>query len=158
MTLHRSSPHRVAASARTRAHRHGEAGLTVLEVMIVLVILSMLGVVAGMQVTQQFDRAKVDLARLQLRQLQNAIALFEVDMRRYPTAEEGIGVLIDTPQGDTAGWRGPYVRNRDLLLDPWGEPVAYLVEGDHVTVASLGSDRKSGGEGTASDIGVSDAD
>jgi general secretion pathway protein G len=131
--------------------------LSILEVMIVLVILSMAGVVVGMQVTQQFDRAKVDLARLQLRQVQNALLIFQLDVRRYPTADEGITALIESPNGVDA-WRGPYLKSRELLSDPWGQPLDYAVNGDHFMVASLGADRKVGGDGTAADIRLADVD
>jgi general secretion pathway protein G len=125
--------------------------------MIVLVILSMAGVVVGVQVTQQFDRAKVDLARLQLRQVQNALTLFQLDVRRYPTTDEGIAALLETPNG-VENWRGPYLRNGGLLEDPWGHPLSYSSEDDHFVVGSLGSDRRSGGEGTGADIRLADVD
>jgi general secretion pathway protein G len=131
--------------------------LTILEVMIVLVILSMAGVVVGMQVTQQFERAKVDLAMLQLRQVQNALTLFEVDVRRYPTAEEGIEALFVPPPG-LANWRGPYVRTSELIVDPWGQPIGYAREGEHYLITSLGSDRKPDGEGSAADLQLADAE
>jgi general secretion pathway protein G len=141
----------------TRSRRTHDAGLTILEVMIVLVILSMVGVVVGMQVTQQFDRAKVDLARLQLRQVQNALLLFELDVHRFPTDEEGIDALVDAPSG-LENWRGPYLRNKELLADPWGQPIDYNIDEGHFVVASSGADKKSGGEGAAADIRIADAD
>ena len=52
-----------------------DAGLTILELMVVLVILSIIGVVVSCQVVGQMDRAKVDVAALQLRQLQGALML-----------------------------------------------------------------------------------
>ena len=137
--------------------RKAEAGLTVLELMIVLVILSLVGVVVGAQVVQQFDRAKVDIAKLQLRQLQSALTLFQLDVRRYPTSEEGIEALLNNSQ-DAGNWRGPYLKNADLLTDPWGRPVTYEAEGDRFVLGSLGADRAVGGEGAAGDIVLADAD
>jgi general secretion pathway protein G len=155
MTWLSAKTHSLPAARSPRRRR--DQGLTILEVMIVLVILSMAGVVVGIQVTQQFDRAKVDLAHLQLRQVQNALLLFQLDVRRYPTAEEGIAALVETPDGiDT--WRGPYLRSRELLADPWGQPLGYSSEGDHFTVVSLGADRRTGGDGIASDIRLADVE
>lgn len=135
----------------------GDAGLTILELMIVLVILSLIGTVVAVQVVGQMDRAKVDVARLQLRQLQNALTLFQLDTHRYPTATEGLAVLIDPPQ-DPTGWRGPYLKNKDLLADPWGHTVAYAIDdaGAYV-LTSRGGDGKEGGDGAAADIALGEA-
>ena len=135
----------------------GDAGLTILELLIVLVILSLIGAVVGVQVMGQFDRARVDVARLQLRQLQNALTLFQLDARRYPSVAEGLGALLAAP-GETPGWRGPYLKNADLLADPWGRPVNYaMAEGGSYAIASLGADGKSGGDGAAADIVLSES-
>lgn len=135
----------------------GDAGLTILELLIVLVILGLIGAVVGVQVMGQFDRARVDVARLQLRQLQNALTLFELDARRYPDAAEGLAALLAAP-GETPGWRGPYLKNADLLADPWGRAVNYApAEGGSYSIASLGADGKSGGDGAAADIVVSES-
>jgi general secretion pathway protein G len=129
----------------------------VLELMIVLVILSLIGVVAGTQVLQQLDRARVDVARLQLQQVRNALTLFELDARRYPTAEEGLDVLIAGP-GELEGWRGPYLKSRELLADPWGGAINYERTEGHFRLTSLGADRQVGGEGAAADILLADND
>jgi general secretion pathway protein G len=152
MTLRRE----MRAPPLTR-RRNAEAGLTVLELMIVLVILSLVGVVVGAQVVQQLDRAKVDIAKLQLRQLQSALTLFQLDVRRYPTSEESVEALLNNSQ-DAENWRGPYLKNADLLTDPWGRLVTYESEGDRFVLSSLGADRAVGGEGAAADIVLSDAE
>lgn len=129
-----------------------DAGLTILELMIVLVILSLIGAVVGVQVMGQMDRAKVDVARLQLRQLQNSLTLFQLDTHRYPSTAEGLAALVDPPQ-QADGWRGPYVRNSSLLVDPWGRSVTYSAGDDgEFELASLGSDGKQGGDGAAADV------
>lgn len=131
--------------------------MTILELMIVLVILSLIGMVGAVQVVQQLDRAKVDVAKLQLRQLENALTLLQLDLRRYPTAEEGLVLLVENT-GNVEGWRGPYIKGRDLLQDPWGQGLAYDIDANgRIAIRSLGADRKSGGEGAAADLSWSDA-
>ena len=131
-----------------------DAGLTILELMVVLVILSIIGVVVSFQVIGQMDRAKVDVARLQLRQVQSALTLFDLDTHRYPTAAEGLVALLNPPE-NAADWRGPYVKNRDFLADPWGHQLAYLVDDSAgYTLMSRGYDGKEGGEGAAADISL----
>lgn len=142
---------------RPVARLASDAGLTILELMIVLVILSLIGTVVAVQVVGQMDRAKVDVARLQLRQLQNALTLFQLDTHRYPTATEGLSVLIDPPQ-DPTGWRGPYLKNKDLLADPWGHSVAYAIDdAGAYLLTSRGGDGKEGGDGAAADITLGEA-
>lgn len=129
--------------------------MTVLELMVVLVILSLIGVVVTIQVVQQLDRAKVDVAGLQLKQVENALELFYLDTQRYPTREEGLTALVTSPP-ETSGWRGPYLKSSDLLNDPWGQPLRYSFESDAgYSVVSLGSDRQEAGEGAAADIASS---
>lgn len=129
-----------------------DAGMTILELLIVLVILSLIGTVVGVQIAGQLDRAKVDVAKLQLRQLQNALTLFELDNRRYPNADEGLDALLTAPQ-EATGWRGPYLKNAGLLADPWGRQVSYAHDGaGHYLLASVGADGKAGGGGAAADI------
>lgn len=122
-----------------------------LELMVVLVILSLIGVVVTVQVVQQLDRAKVDVARLQLRQIENAMQIFYIDVRRYPTADEGLRALVVAP-GGAQGWRGPYLKGADLLQDPWGTAIAYEGDESGYSLRSMGTDRKPDGEGAASDI------
>lgn len=135
-----------------------DAGMTILELLIVLVVLSLIGTVVGVQIAGQLDRAKVDVAKLQLRQVQNALTLFELDNRRFPTADEGLDALLTPPSGAVA-WRGPYLKNAGLLADPWGRPVSYS-RGDtgQYLIASTGADGEAGGEGAAADISLSEAE
>jgi general secretion pathway protein G len=80
-------------------------------------------------------------------------------MDRYPTAEEGLKVLVDPPAGAEAGaeqkWRGPYIKQ--LRNDPWGNPYQYSFPGIHHPTSfdlwSRGADGQDGGEGAAADIG-----
>lgn len=129
-----------------------DAGLTVLELMIVLVILSLIGTVVSVQVFQQFDRAKIDIAALQLRQIQSALLLYQIDVRDLPTDDVGLATLVE-PEGDIPGWRGPYLKSDSLLLDPWGQTISYELHGpaDYV-LRSLGADRRAGGDGIDADI------
>ncbi|MEQ1901890.1 MAG: type II secretion system major pseudopilin GspG [Devosia sp.] len=131
---------------------NSESGITILEILVVLVILSLIAVVGTIQVSQLMDRAKVDVTTLQLRQISNSLEVFRIDLRRYPTAEESLGVLVGN-SGNIEGWRGPYLKDSALLLDPWGQAVTYTTSaGGGFELRSLGADRKEGGEGVASDI------
>lgn len=130
----------------------GESGMTILELMIVLVILSLIAVVGTVQVVQQMDRAKVDVAKLQIQQVVGAMELFQLDTRRYPTSEEGVGALLAAPAG-LSGWRGPYIKGEAQLTDPWGRPLFLRTAGGKgFEIGSYGSDGAEGGSGVASDL------
>lgn len=128
-----------------------DSGMTVLELMIVLVILSLIAAVGTVQVVNQLDRAKTDVAALQLRQIENAIEMFYLDVRRYPSVDEGLAALRSPPP-EAGGWRGPYLKTDERLVDPWGHSVVYQVLDAGYVLISYGSDGKERGEGMASDI------
>lgn len=138
-----------------RSLQHPEAGLTLLELLVVLAIISIVGVVVAGQVVGQMDRAKVDLVRLQLKQVDNALLLFQLDTGRFPTADEGLDALMTAPSS-VSDWRGPYLRGDKSLVDPWGHALTYAAGGaGDFSIASLGGDGREGGDGTAADIQLS---
>jgi general secretion pathway protein G len=116
------------------------------------VILGLLATVGGLQVVNYLGRARVDTARLQLEDLSSAIDLFRLDVGRPPSAAEGLSALVDPPAG-VATWRGPYLRKRSTLTDPWGRAWLYrAASGPGIEVVSLGADGREGGEGDDADI------
>lgn len=73
----------------------------------------------------------------------------------YPTNEEGLKTLVETPAGAENRWRGPYIKM--LRPDPWGSPYQYRIPGTHGALGyeiwSRGADEADGGDETAADIG-----
>ena len=134
-----------------------DAGLTLVELLVVLVILGLIATIGGIQVVGYLGRAKADTARLQLEDIRSAIDLFRIDLGRPPTETEGLAILVDQPT-DLPGWRGPYLRKRATLTDPWGR--AWIYKGStsapSFEVVSLGADGKPGGEGDDRDITSAD--
>jgi general secretion pathway protein G len=124
-----------------------------LELLIVIAILGMLAVVGAVELTAYLGRAKSDTARLQVDQLVTALDLFRIDVGRLPTSEEGLKALVDTPSG-APRWRGPYLRKRDALADPWGRPFVYQRPGENreYDLVSYGADGKRGGTGEDQDV------
>ncbi len=141
----------------TVARRVARKGYTLTEMLVVLVIIGLISAIVVPQTLGQMDRAKVRGARLKMESIAAALEMYAADLSRYPTAEEGLDALIDPPEG-TADWAGPYVSDRKLLIDPWGEPVVYEppeAAGEAYVLTSLGSDRKPGGKGFRRDVIVS---
>jgi len=78
-----------------------------------------------------------------------AIAAFNIDNRRIPTAAEGLAVLVKNPGGDLRStWRGPYLDK--VPLDRWDHAYRYTPQDSgSYELTSAGPDGKFG---TADDI------
>lgn len=141
------------AAIKRKRERRGDAGFTLLELLVVITILGLLAAAVGTVALNYLDRARSDTAQLQVDQLQVGLDLFRLDVGRFPTEDEGLTALIDQPSGNDK-WNGPYIRKRDLLEDPWGRPFLYANPGQHgrIDVYSLGADNAEGGEDENQDI------
>jgi general secretion pathway protein G len=124
--------------------------------MVVVVILGVLAATIIPQLAGTTHDAKVKTAKAQVNVLENALEQFNVHMDRYPTADEGLQVLLERPNNDQNNkWHGPYIKM--LKMDPWGNAYQYRIPGVHRTSSfdlwSRGADGVDGGEGTGADIG-----
>jgi len=131
-------------------------GFTLIEIMVVVVILGILAATIIPQFMGTTHDAKVGAAKAHVAELESATERFYVHMDRYPTADEGLGVLVEAPANDEAKkWRGPYIKQ--LRNDPWDHPYQYRAPGSHHATSfdiwSQGADGADGGEGEAADIG-----
>lgn len=134
-----------------------QGGFTLLEMIVVLVIIGLIMGLVGPRLFGQADKAKVQTAETQVKMLRGALQTMRLDISRWPTEQEGLGLLTNKPAnaGDARGWAGPYLDDA-VPSDPWGNPYQYSPSpaGDSpVTLYSWGADGKPGGEGQDADIG-----
>ena len=136
-----------------KPRRRSERGFTLLELLVVLAILGLLAAIVAPQVLRYLGGARGKTAEVQLRNLAEAVELYQFDVGRYPSPEEGLPALVTQPAA-APGWNGPYMARPDALNDPWGRPYLYRVPGraGAFDVYSLGSDNAAGGDGEARDI------
>ena len=139
---------------RKRPQNSRQRGFTLIELMVVLAIIGVLAALVVPNVLNRADDARVTAAKTDVGNLMNALKLYRLDNRNYPTAEQGLNALVVKP---TAGptplnWK-PYIDK--LPNDPWDRPYQYMNPGvkGEVDVLSLGADGQPGGEGKNADIG-----
>jgi general secretion pathway protein G len=131
----------------------GAEGFTLVELLVVLAIIGLVAALVTPRVLNYLSTAKVETAKIQIKNIQSALELYYIDNGQYPSAEEGLTALAKSPANALA-WNGPYLKNADQLKDPWGRAYSYAApEADtELTVKSLGRDRKAGGDGEDADI------
>src|SRR5512144_192988 len=145
---------RIRGRSRKRAHVAYQAGFTLLEVLVVLVILGLLAaVVAGPQSFKYLGTAKAEAAKVQVSQISQALGLYRLEVGRYPTQEENLVALVDAPPGINK-WNGPYLKKKEAIVDPWGRQFLYKVPGEHgdYDLYTFGADNTQGGNGEDQDI------
>jgi general secretion pathway protein G len=136
-----------------RSVRRGEAGFTLVEMLVVITIIGLIMALVGPRVLNYLGESKVKAARIQIQSFAAALDLFYLDAGRYPSSAEGLAALV-RPTGGLAGWNGPYLKGGSLPNDPWGTPYVYRSPGEHgvYDIVSYGADGQQGGTGTAADI------
>ncbi len=138
------------ATIRTKRR---ERGITLIEMLVVVVIIALFVGLVGMNVIGLGEKTKPVAARTQIATFQNALGVYRLEAGSYPPTELGLAALRVKPEG-VANWHGPYL-DKDIPLDPWGRPYLYKFPGDHgdaPDIKSLGADGQEGGEGNDADV------
>ncbi len=135
--------------------RRRNAGISLLEIMVVLGIMALVIGVVAPRAIDYFGRAKSQTAGIQMQQIKGGLQLMYVDIGRYPTEAEGLEALVNAPAAAT-GWHGPYLDTNEGLIDPWGRRYLYRFPGADraFDVLSLGRDGQVGGSGEDEDISL----
>ena len=133
---------------------------TILELLIVIAILLAIGGIVLINVLGAQDRADVGVTKVQMQALADAMKQFRVDMKRYPTEEEGVTVLWSSAaledEEDAGAWGGPYLE-KPVTTDQWGNEWIYRnpsdIEGLPYDLISPGPD---GEEDSEDDLSAND--
>jgi general secretion pathway protein G len=138
---------------KSAASRRGEAGFTLVEILVVITIIGLIMAIVGPRVLNYLGESKVKAAKIQIESFSSALDLYYLDMGRYPVSGDGLAALVARP-GNAQEWNGPYLKGGVVPNDPWGHPYVYRspVERAPYEIVSFGADGQEGGTGTAADI------
>ncbi|MDQ6677094.1 MAG: type II secretion system major pseudopilin GspG [Acidobacteriota bacterium] len=130
-----------------------EAGVTLIEMLVVVTIIALFAALVAPTMLKHGDKARVVAARSQIQNFSTALASYKLETSQFPSTEQGLNALRNRP-GDIPTWNGPYLP-QDVPNDPWGHPYLYKYPGDHgdePDIMSYGADGAPGGDGINADI------
>ena len=139
-----------------KRHRY-QRGFTLIEIMVVVVILGILAAIIIPKISDRPEQARRTKAVLDIKGIEQALSLFQMDNGFYPDTQQGLDALVEKPSSGKIpqNYReGGYLEQKKIPLDPWGNPYLYVSPGLHgdVDLLSYGADGKEGGEGKDGDI------
>jgi len=133
---------------QTRKRRSARSGFTLIELLLVLVILSVLAAIVVPKFARRSQQSRITAARTEIAHMGLSLDMFEIDVGRYPTTEEGLSALVEPPASVT-GWNGPYITGSGVPDDPWGALYIYKCPGQHnvdsYDICAKGPDGQDGG-------------
>jgi general secretion pathway protein G len=128
------------ASPASSGRKARPLGFTLVELMVVIVILGGLIALVGPKVFTALGKAGRGQAETQMHNFQQAIEMYYMEHRKYPTSLEAL--TEESPKsGDK--WMD------SIPKDPWGQPYDYRLSGKKYKIVSYGEDQQ---EGTADDV------
>tara|TARA_R110000787_G_scaffold40266_6_gene100272 strand:- start:2077 stop:2553 length:477 start_codon:yes stop_codon:yes gene_type:complete len=151
--------YRIIRPRRQRQRDH-QAGVTLIEMMVVLVIIAVVAAMVVPNVIGRPDEARVTVTQTDLRSIAGALELYRLDNRVYPSTAQGLSALVERPTiaPEPVSWAsGGYLAV--MPQDPWGAEYVYKSPGasGSFDLMSLGADGQPGGDGVNADISLGTA-
>jgi general secretion pathway protein G len=140
---------------KRKAKRRPDAGVTLIEMMVVLVIIAIVAAVIVPNVIGRPDEARFAVAKTDMRAIGSALELYRLDNQTYPTTAQGIAALVTRPtiSPEPRNWaNGGYLGQ--VPLDPWGNEYLYRAPGETAAfdLVTFGADGVPGGDGPNADL------
>jgi general secretion pathway protein G len=126
-------------------------GMTLLEIMMVMVILAGLMALVIPRVMGNVEKSKYNETKLKIQSLREKIEQFNMDCNQYP---QELKDLVEQPSY-CSSW-GPEAYISKLPKDAWGMEFNYEMSDGEYTIISLGKDKREGGDGYGKDINSND--
>lgn len=120
-------------------------GMTLIEIIVVITILSLLMAAVGVAVIPRLEEAKVDRAKMDIANIGNALKTYYAKKGSYPDTAAGLKALVDAQILEK------------MPIDPWDHEYVYLNEGGKPVVMSYGKDGAPGGSDFDADLSSKDS-
>lgn len=137
---------------RVRKRQFYKTGFTLIELMIVIVILGLLATIIMPKILDRPEQARRMKAKVEIRNIESALALFKTDTGRFPTTSEGLEALVSN--SGIKGYNSEGYLEK-VPSDPWGNKYVYIspgVNSREYDLKSYGKDGEDGGVEDNADI------
>ena len=151
---------RLQLTSKTKQGTSWRSGFTAWETaVIVALLIALVFLLMRLTVTgTATDQRRLTISRLET--VADALAKYAIDNNgQFPTTKQGLAALLEYPTDPPVprNWRGPYLKNRDMIKDAWGREFLYVTPGPGdpprpYDLWSLGADDAEGGEGPDADL------
>lgn len=134
------------------------SGFTLVEIMVVVVIIGMLAALVGPRLMGQTDEARITNTRVQIKNIEQALQLYQLHNGNFPTTAQGLDALVKAPTIPPVPRnyaKGGYLNAKSVPKDAWGNDFIYISPGENGTeydIISYGRDGREGGSGVDADI------
>jgi general secretion pathway protein G len=115
-------------------------GMTLIEIMVVLVILGMIAGAVVVAVFPQLQQARIDRTRLDIGNIESGLKLYNARRGKFPDTTLGLKALVDMQILDR------------MPKDAWNNDYVYTLEQGRPVIISYGADGVPGGDGPNADI------
>lgn len=95
--------------------------LTLIEIMVVIALIGIIGSIVGVNMKKSMDKAKVFKAKAQAQKIEDALNIYYAE--NSISSDE---VIAEAPR--ILSESGLFKDDKDLLKDPYGEPISVLFE------------------------------
>ncbi|HUM09331.1 MAG TPA: type II secretion system major pseudopilin GspG [Myxococcaceae bacterium] len=120
--------------------RRAPRGMTLIEIMVVLVILGLIASAVVIAVFPQLQKARIDRTNLDIGNIDSALKLYNARKGKFPDTTTGLKALVDMEILDK------------MPKDAWGNDYVYTLENGRPVIVSYGADGVPGGDGPNADI------
>ena len=115
-----------------RRRRNEQRAFTLVELLLVVTIIGILAAAILPNFVGRTQEARITKCRSDIKgSIGSALDLFESDVGRYPSTEEGLKALYERPDSIAeTSWKGPYLKQKTMPVDPWGYVYNYRYPGE----------------------------
>ena len=120
----------------------GEQGLTLVEIMVVLIIIGVMMATFGKRIFGAGDKMKAQITESSMTNIKGYIEQFQLRYNKLPSSLDDL-----TRCNEITGPGCVPMAKAEEMQDAWGQDLRYSVNGRQYKIWSLGADGQEGGDG-----------